>query len=364
MSTPMISVVMPVYNGEKYLNECIDSILNQTFSNFEFIIVNDASTDKTEEIILSYTDKRIVYVKNLKNLKISKTLNKGIQLAKGKYIARMDADDISLPNRFEKQLVFLEKNDDIGVVGSMWYCIDSKSKIFETVEHLPISSNECYFMAIVQGENSVGHPCVMFRANIIQNVGGYNKKYDTAEDIELWFRMILSGIKFNNLSDKLLKYRYHNSQTSSEQNKVQVLIHHKALAFFLSKQLQRKINIKEASLLREVNFSDNEIFNTNSSIVKMLSLKKDCLDVFFSKYTYSSKNKIKIILKNFNKNIFLYSLKKINKFFIYKKTFIYLNELSKQQEINFYYRISLLFKTHVFLTVFVMKYIVRIVKKK
>lgn len=113
----MISVVMPVYNGEKYLREAIDSILNQTCTDFEFIILNDASTDETEEIILSYDDPRITYARNETNLQIANTLNKGIALAKGKYIARMDADDISLPERFERQIKFMEDNPDIDVCG-------------------------------------------------------------------------------------------------------------------------------------------------------------------------------------------------------------------------------------------------------
>ena len=110
MSKPLVSVLMAVYNGEKYLLEAIESILNQTYTNFEFLIINDGSTDSTEEIILSYSDQRIRYIKNEQNLKLIASLNKGLDLAKGKYIARMDADDISLPDRLEKQVNFLERN--------------------------------------------------------------------------------------------------------------------------------------------------------------------------------------------------------------------------------------------------------------
>ena len=130
MNMPMISVIMPVYNGEKYLCEAIDSILNQTYTDFEFIILNDGSTDKTEEIILSYDDPRIVYVKNETNLQIVKTLNKGIALAKGKYIARMDADDISLPERFEKQLKFMEQYPSIDVCGTWMRIIDKPKQVW------------------------------------------------------------------------------------------------------------------------------------------------------------------------------------------------------------------------------------------
>ena len=113
-----MSVIMPVYNGEKYLKEAIDSILNQTFSDFEFIIVNDCSSDNTEDIIKSYKDNRIVYLKNEENSGVATTLNRGLDIAKGEYIARMDADDISLPKRFEKQVDFMDKNKNCIICGS------------------------------------------------------------------------------------------------------------------------------------------------------------------------------------------------------------------------------------------------------
>ena len=113
---PLITVLMPVYNGEKYLQQAIESILKQTFTDFEFLIINDGSTDNSENIILSYDDSRIRYIKNEENLRLIRTLNKGIELAKGKYIARMDCDDISLPYRFEKQLKEFQNNPHLDMV--------------------------------------------------------------------------------------------------------------------------------------------------------------------------------------------------------------------------------------------------------
>ena len=118
MQSPTISIVMPVYNCENYLHEAIKSILEQTYTDFEFIIINDGSEDNSEDIILSYADPRIIYIKNDKNMKIVKTLNKGISLSRGKYIARMDADDICYRDRLEKQLSFMEKHKDIDLCGS------------------------------------------------------------------------------------------------------------------------------------------------------------------------------------------------------------------------------------------------------
>ncbi|MBU2018619.1 MAG: glycosyltransferase family 2 protein, partial [Bacteroidetes bacterium] len=109
---------MSVYNGDKFLFEAIDSILHQTFTDFEFLIINDGSTDKTEEIILSFNDTRIVYHKNMSNEGLINCLNFGLLIAKGDYIARMDADDIAYPQRFEKQFLFMESNPEVGLLGS------------------------------------------------------------------------------------------------------------------------------------------------------------------------------------------------------------------------------------------------------
>lgn len=116
---PKVSVVMPAFNAEKYIREAVDSILNQTFTDFEFIIINDGSTDHTKEIILEYDDPRIVLLENEKNSGIVVTLNKGIQFARGEYIARMDSDDISLCNRIERQVLFLDSHAHIGLIGSV-----------------------------------------------------------------------------------------------------------------------------------------------------------------------------------------------------------------------------------------------------
>ena len=112
------TVLMPVFNGEKHLNEAINSILSQSFQDFEFLIIDDGSTDHSKKIIRSYQDKRIRFIENDRNLQLSRTLNRGIQLAKGEYILRMDADDISFPNRLEKQIQFMDQNLEIIASGS------------------------------------------------------------------------------------------------------------------------------------------------------------------------------------------------------------------------------------------------------
>ena len=128
-NTPQITVLMPVYNGEKYLRQAVDSILNQTFKDFEFLIINDGSTDKTLAILQEYKNKRVKIINNKKNIGLTKSLNKGLKLAKGKYIARMDADDISLSNRLRKQIDFLDKHNKIGVLGTQMKIINNSNKI-------------------------------------------------------------------------------------------------------------------------------------------------------------------------------------------------------------------------------------------
>lgn len=205
----MISVVMPVYNEEKYLKETIDSILNQTYTDFEFIIVNDGSTDRTDEIILSYKDKRIVYLKNETNLQIVKTLNKGIKCAKGKYIARMDADDISLPERFEKQTAFMESNPEIGVCGT-WVQIFGDNKITRTRKY-PTASNEIKMALMFY--SPIVHPSVFIRKSLFDKYA-YTEDYEKAEDYYLWYQ-VKNNFNFANLPQVLLKHRLHGEQTST-----------------------------------------------------------------------------------------------------------------------------------------------------
>ncbi|MEA4851608.1 MAG: glycosyltransferase [Paludibacter sp.] len=197
-----VSVVMSVYNGELYLREAIESVLNQTFNDFEFIIVNDGSTDKSIEIINSYTDSRIVIV-NQKNTGLSKALNNGIAIAKGEYIARMDADDISLPDRFEKQIGFLDSHPECVIVGSNAMLIDMYGEFLFTSK-VSLDWNE---IKNVLPYSPFFHSSVIFRKEIFSQCGGYFEKIkQDFEDRILWNRMSKFG-DLRNLEDPLLQYR-------------------------------------------------------------------------------------------------------------------------------------------------------------
>lgn len=206
---PKISVIMPAYNAEKYIAEAIESILGQTFDDFEFIIINDCSTDRTEEIVLSYDDPRIVYVKNEENLGVAATLNKGLAIAKGEYIARMDADDISLPERFAKQVEYLDEHNDAAVLG----CSIERFSSDRSLDIRRFSADFDSMMVDMLFACGVAHPSVMMRAEVIRSLGGYDEAFNGLEDYELWCR-VLEKHKITTLPDILLRYRIHGSQVT------------------------------------------------------------------------------------------------------------------------------------------------------
>lgn len=202
---PKVSVVMPAYNAEQYIREAIESILHQTFSNFEFIIIDDGSTDGTPHIIQEYPqrDDRIILLENKKNIWVSITANRGMDIAKGEYIARMDADDISMLDRFEKQVAFLDNNTDIGILGSAINIVNVSGKPTRKKKyHLQdsiIKRNMYYQIPICQGT-------LMMRTSLIRKYWWYNSDFLLSEDDELYFRLS-QYTQFANLSDILLHVR-------------------------------------------------------------------------------------------------------------------------------------------------------------
>jgi glycosyltransferase involved in cell wall biosynthesis len=205
---PKISVVMSVYNGEKYLRPAVESILSQTFGDFEFIIVNDGSTDNSESILREYQsqDKRIRLVSR-ENQGLIYSLNEGIGLALGDYIARMDADDISMPERLEKQLKYIQENNL--VIGGTWAeVIDDQGKKVKEFDYPPGEDQIKNFTLL---HNPFIHPTVMFQKNVFGQVGGYRKSFKHVEDYELWTRIVFK-YRAGNLPERLLQYRLHEKQ--------------------------------------------------------------------------------------------------------------------------------------------------------
>ena len=213
---PQVSVVMSVYNGDKYLVEAIDSILNQTFNNFEFIIINDGSTDKSLEIIQSYHDKRIVII-NQENSGLAIALNNCIAIAKSNYIARMDADDISMPERIELQFNYLKKNLQCVAVGSNAEIIDKDGNFI-------YYSNQCLNWDKIREKilpkiTPFFHSSTMYRKDSFYKIGGYPVYVPFGQD-SVFFRKMGRIGELRNLKDVLIKYRLVPLSSSRRNKKI------------------------------------------------------------------------------------------------------------------------------------------------
>ncbi len=204
MKKPLVSVVMPVFNAERTIKKSIESILHQTFKDFEFIIINDASKDKTISIIRSYKsrDKRIRLINSAHNLNIARSLNIGVAVARADLIARMDGDDISDPERIKTQYLFLKQHQEVAIVGTNISIIDDH-KIEVWKREYPTSSKD--LKSIMFRYSPFAHPTVMFRKKIFEEFGGYNPKMVPCEDIDFWFK---AGVKYNfgNIPRTFLRY--------------------------------------------------------------------------------------------------------------------------------------------------------------
>ena len=234
---PQVSVLMPVYNGETFLGQAIESILQQTFDDFEFIVINDGSTDRSAEVVQLYDDPRIRYFENERNIGLTRSLNRGLSLVRAPYLARMDADDTSLPQRLAKQVNFLDMHHEVGVVGSAVQIIDEHGNISRKWE--PPETHEvlrwclCLFTPIA-------HPTVMMRQDIVKQVGNYCTDMVTAQDHDLWRRLSLLT-RLANLPDVLLHLRQHRSNItkvrSVEHRQNRVRAFHTMISEFLGEDV-------------------------------------------------------------------------------------------------------------------------------
>lgn len=241
MRIPRISVLLSVYNDELYLKEAVESVLKQTFPDFEFIIVDDGSNDSTAAILNSFNDNRIVRIKNEKNIGLVKSLNRGLDVAKGEFIARMDADDISLPNRFLKQIEYLEKNHEVGVLGTQMKQIDKNGNFIELL--IPPSTHDLIVWKMLFG-CSIYHATVMMRRDLVINVGGYDPSYKHIEDTELWSRLI-NVTRFANLQEPLFIRRWHADSIcnlhADTQYQVGSIIRHRLFESIIKKEVSKEV---------------------------------------------------------------------------------------------------------------------------
>ncbi len=238
----LLTVLMPVYNGAEYLREAIDSVLNQTFADFQFIIIDDGSTDGTAAILAEYECKdRRLCIHRQTHQGVIATLNKGLELAQGKYIARMDADDMSLPERLAKQVDFLESHPDVGVLGTGVQIMDGAGNTFHRLrfatQHGVLRWCLCFFNPIV-------HPTVMMRRHIVARAGGYSAEMEHVEDYDLW-RRLSCMTRLSNLPAVLLHLRKHDANISnvqaSEQRRFSVQVSSLMISHILNEEVPTHI---------------------------------------------------------------------------------------------------------------------------
>ncbi len=202
------SVIMPVFNRQRYLKESMESVLNQSFTDFEFIIIDDASTDDSLQIIYSFHDSRIVLLKNKTNIGISASRNLGLKIAKGEYIIVFDSDDVNVPRRFELQIRFMDDNPQIGVCGSWYETFGTEKRVFL------LPKNSDFLKAQLLFGSSLCHPSVILRRELMNSCQiMYNEEFNSSIDYELWAQLLDKAV-FTNMQHVLLKYRVHKKQVS------------------------------------------------------------------------------------------------------------------------------------------------------
>jgi glycosyltransferase involved in cell wall biosynthesis len=249
--TPLVSVLLPVFNGMPFLEQAVKSILGQTFSNFEFIVVDDGSTDETYRLLQSIHDPRVIILRNRTNRGIVCCLNQALVKARGEYLARQDADDISLPRRLELQVGYLEDHPEVGVLGTSFGRIDERGNVYERV-YAPTKDWELRLNLL--DSSTFLHANVMMRRGLIEKLGGYQEGFPYAEDYELWIR-VAEITKLANLPTLLYQCRYRPISISRSYREEQVET---------IKRIQKEVWNKESSLLETVEL--REVFRVTPGL--------------------------------------------------------------------------------------------------
>jgi glycosyltransferase involved in cell wall biosynthesis len=289
---------MSVFNHEKYLQKSIDSILSQSYKNFEFIIINDGSNHSVKKILRKnqLQDKRIKIVTNKKNIGITKSLNIGIKMAKGYFIARQDSDDVSISTRFEEQLKFFKENKKIIMCGTNGILIDNKDFFLKNIRRLEKDHTKIKKKLIY--ENQFIHSSVMIKKKNLQKVNGYQEKFKYAQDYNLWSRLSMQG-SLGNVNNRLIKIRQHNQSITNNKKKEQT--YYALLA-----------SIKHYAAINNIKHLSNSY-----DICDFIKEKK--IEKFVKILFFLNQNKIPKNIKIKNVNIYL---RDVFYFFKFKKLFI------------------------------------------
>jgi len=275
-----LSVIMPAFNAGKYISASIESILNQTFTDFELLIVDDGSTDDTVSKIKSFKDKRINIISQ-KNSGVSASRNKAIRLAKGEYIAMHDADDISYPERFDTQIRFLRKNPEIGLVGCTLEAVD-KDDSFMYYINLLTHPDDLKLAEILS--NQIGQGAVMLRSELLKQYGHYDVGLKYAEDADLW-RRLSHHTKLANIKTPLYRYRVHESGASQNIEMIRKMV-------FISRDREFKYFLKNRKDFRLISFHP---LSMHGGVVVYLKRKSDVYSRLSLMYCYSGMRKKSIL---------------------------------------------------------------------
>ena len=277
---------MAVYNGERFLQQAIDSILEQTFTDFEFVIVDDGSTDSTWRILQEYAeeDARVVLLRSQTNQGLAKSLNRGLKIARGEYIARMDADDVSLPERLGVQASFLDDHAQAGIVGSAIKVIGADGAYLKTIRH-PVSHN--FILWNLCFHTPLAHPSVMLRKDVVDWVGGYNDDLAVNQDRDLWQRLS-SVTRFANLPEALLLFRRHDRSITKQFGEIQARNSARAGQRMMSQVLGRAVSYQICYNMRR------HRFETADEAVQAVNLIRDLYNAFTAKRVLSLSEKRKI----------------------------------------------------------------------
>ena len=325
MVTPRISVLMPVYNAGRFIAEAIDSILNQSFKPFEFIIIDDGSTDNSVAIIESYKDPRIKLFRNERNMGISPTLNKGIALASCELIARMDADDISHPQRLQKQFGYMKRNPDCALL-STWARVISEDNKFIRLERY--RSNFYYYNLTF--ECWMYHPTIMFRKSAVEEVGMYSMPY--SEDYDLFWK-VSTRFRIGNLGEALVDYRISSTSLNTVLRKSEYEI------------------ANEQNVLRNIRYYMGEDFQISTAALECL---RHNFRPIVSHYSLQTVTESLAILDSITEKILLTENVNLDRSSVrraryFKRSFI-LKELARS--LPLLQSVELLLRTHAWVTLF------------
>jgi len=245
---PLVSVLLPVFNAEKFITEALESITAQTYDNLEILVIDDGSTDKSMQVIKQFRDARIKIFEDGTQRGVTYRLNQGLMSSKGKYIARMDADDVCSPFRIERQVSKMESDHELVVLGTQAAYIDDIGQITGAPRESPAEHRHIKLRLITS--NCILHPSVMLRAEVVRR-HLYAAEFPLAQDFELWLRLITQGYCFANLPDVLMLIRRHNSTSTSARRSEQLTFAANALVSYLRSQYDLDVPYEIARALIE-----------------------------------------------------------------------------------------------------------------